>query len=356
MLEKRVFEILCLKNQLQLGTQSDGFKEFKITLDKDFKALAEQSQSIRAAVMSYLKSQERLVPDNTADIDAYLSEHSDAEEVYELTDRRKELQVRCDALYEMMCLMVALSLFASQSSPEDINTAIGEMGFATTVDQLPFPDWNTVGLVSASTFVLMLTFNGLYVLAGYGMRLFETYPNLAPDKVSIIRFSVLYTVAYAIVMWLCIQLKRKWRRSGYRDARPENLLLAIYSYASTVWLNVLISLVSRHGQLTYAPFLYALNQAVLGYFIGIYIDRSLKTTEASVALAALQAAAQAIVAVIATTLSPSVFSPTVGFLDLQIAVFASLQSSASAFIISMLFQQLYRRIKLASPELSPALL
>jgi hypothetical protein len=355
MLEKRAFDILCLKNQLQSGTQGERFKEFKIALDKDFKALAEQSQSVRIAVTSYLRSQERVVPEDTTDIDAYLSEHADADDVSELTERRQELQARCEALYEMMCLMVALSLFATQSSPEDIDTAIGEMGFATTVDQLPFPDWNTVGLVSASTFVLMLLFNGLFVLAGYGMGLFKAYPNLVPDKLVIIRFAVLYTVAYAIVMWLCIHLKRKWRRSGYRDARPENLLLAIFSYLSTVWLNVLISLVLRHGQLTYAPFLYALNQAVLGYFIGIYIDRSLKTTDVSVPLASLQAAAQAIAAIIATMLSPSVFSPTIGFLDLQIAVFALLQAAASGFIISMLFQQLYRRVKFVSPEPSPSL-
>jgi hypothetical protein len=61
---------------------------------------------------------------------------------------------------------------------------------------------------------------------------------------------------------------------------------------------------------------------------------------------------QAVAAVIATTLSPSVFAPTIGVVDLQIAVFASVQAIVSAFVISLLFQNLYRRIKLSSPASS----
>jgi hypothetical protein len=250
-----------------------------------------------------------------------------------------------------MCLVVALSLFATQFSPEDIDSAIKQMGFATSVDLLPFPDWDTVGLVTAFTFVLMLAFNGLYVLFGQLSGIFAKYPEMTPDRVSIIRFAVLYTIAYAIVMWLGIHLKRKWRRSGAPGARPEDLLLAVYSYFATVPLNIAISLVLRHGQLTYAPFLFALNQTILGYFVGQYIDRSLNRSEVSVGLAALQGMAQAVSAVISTTLSPSVLSPTVEVFDAPIAVFASIQAGVSGFIISILFQRLYRgRGNLAVPS------
>jgi hypothetical protein len=348
MLEKRVFDILCLRSQLQTGTQGDQFKEFRIALEKDLKSLADQSQNLRSAVTSYLKSQERVVPGNVKDIDAYFVDNSDGEGVSEAAERRQELLARCDVLYETTCLTIALSLFATQFSPEDINSEIKEMGFSAEVDRLPFADWNAVGLVSASAFVLTLAFNGLYTVVGYLSGVFEKYPPLVPDKASIIRFAVLYTVAYAIVMWLCIQLKRKWHRDS--ESRPEELLLAIFSYLSTVWLNVGIGLILRHGQLTYAPFLYALNQAVLGYFIGLYIDRSMKTVDVSITLAVVQATTQAIVAVIATTLSPSLVSSTVAVLDLQIAVFASVQAWVSGFTISILFQRLYRRIKLPAPE------
>ena len=166
---------------------------------------------------------------------------------------------------------------------------------------------------------------------------------MMPDRLSIIIVAVLYTIAYAIVMWLAIHLKRKWRRSGVPGARPEDLLLAIYSYFATVPLNIAISLILRHGQLTYAPFLFALNQTILGYFISQYIDRSLNRSEVSVGLAAVQGMAQAVCAVIATTLSPSVFSPTIEIFDVPIATFASIQAGVSGFIISILFQRLYRR-------------
>jgi hypothetical protein len=101
--------------------------------------------------------------------------------------------------------------------------------------------------------------------------------------------------------------------------------------------------VLRNGELTYAPLLFALNQTILGYFIGRYIDRSLNESEVSLGLAALQGIAQAVCAAIATTLSPSALSPTVEVFDVPIAIFASLQAGVSGFIISVLFQRLYRR-------------
>ena len=208
-------------------------------------------------------------------------------------------------------------------------------------------------MVSASTFVLMLAFNGLYVLFGYLSGLFDKYPVMMPSKADIIRYAVIYTFAYAIVIWLCIYCKRRWRRTDDGEFRPEDLLLAVFAYFATVWLNVIFSLILRGGQLTYAPFLYALNQAILGYFIGLYIDLSMKSSEVSVGLALIQATVQATSAVIATTLSPSVFSPTFGILDLQIAAFASLQAAFSGFIISILFQRLYGRTRLDGSQLAP---
>jgi hypothetical protein len=353
-LERRVFEILCLRSLLQ-ARRGERFAEFKIILDRDFRALTEQSQNIRSAVVSYLRAQERMVPETASDIDLYISEKAGAEGMLELSERRQELQARCDGVYESLCLVVALSVFATEFDPEDIDSAIGEMGFSTTVDRLPPSDWNTIGLIGASTFVLMLAFNGLYVLFGHLSGLFDKYPIMMPSRVDIIRYAVIYTFAYAIVIWLSIAFKRRWRRIDDGELRPEDLLLAVFGYFATVWLNVIFSLILRGGQLTYAPFLYALNQAILGFFIGLYIDRSMKCPAVSVGLAFIQAAAQATGAVIATTLSPSVFSPTFDLLDLQIAAFASLQAAFSGFIISILFQRLYGRTRSAGLQLAPKL-
>lgn len=347
-LERRIFEILCLRTQIQTGMEADKFRDFRIALDQDFKAIGDQSQGLKLAVLNYLRSQERIVPPTTPDIDAYITNNMEKDGVTELAERRQDLQVKSDALYEMMCLVIALSLFATQFSPEDIDTTINEMGFTTSVDVVPLLDWDAVGLVTISTFVLMLAFNGLFTIVGYMSGIFATVPSLMPDRPSIIRFSLLYTIGYAIVMWLAIRLKRKWRRAGAAGERPENLLIAIFAYIATVPLNIIISLYLRNWELTYAPFLYALNQAILGYFIGQYIDRSLKTSPISVKLALLQGGAQAVGAVIATTLSPSVLSPVVGLkllsqIEIWIALFSMIQSAISGSLIGILFQHFYRR-------------
>ena len=358
-LERRIFEILCLRTQIQTGMEADKFRDFRITLDQDFKAIGDQSQGLKLAVLNYLRSQERIVPPTTPDIDAYITNNMEKDGVTELAERRQDLQVKSDALYEMMCLVIALSLFATQFSPEDIDTAINEMGFATSVDVVPLLDWDAVGLVTISTFVLMLAFNGLFTIVGHMSGIFAAVPSLMPDRPSIIRFSLLYTIGYAIVMWLAIRLKRKWRRAGAAGERPENLLIAIFAYIATVPLNIIISLYLRNWELTYAPFLYALNQAILGYFIGQYIDRSLKTSPISVKLALLQGGAQAVGAVIATTLSPSVLSPVVGLkllsqIEIWIALFSMIQSAISGSLIGILFQHFYRRADTSARVESPS--
>jgi hypothetical protein len=358
-LERRIFEILCLRTQIQTGMEADKFRDFRITLDQDFKAIGDQSQGLKLAVLNYLRSQERIVPPTMPDIDAYITNNMEKDGVTELAERRQDLQVKSDALYEMMCLVIALSLFATQFSPEDIDTAINEMGFATSVDVVPLLDWDAVGLVTISTFVLLLAFNGLFTIVGYMSGIFAAVPSLMPDRPSIICFSLLYTIGYAIVMWLAIRLKRKWRRAGAAGERPENLLIAIFAYIATVPLNIIISLYFRNWELTYAPFLYALNQAILGYFIGQYIDRSLKTSPISVKLALLQGGAQAVGAVIATTLSPSVLSPVVGLkllsqIEIWIALFSMIQSAISGSLIGILFQHFYRRADTSARVESPS--
>jgi hypothetical protein len=358
-LERRIFEILCLRTQIQTGMEADIFRDFRITLDQDFKAISDQSQGLKTAVLNYLRNQERIIPSTERDIDAYIANNMEKEGVTELAERRQDLQAKSDALYEMMCLVIALSLFATQFSPEDIDTTINEMGFSTSVEVVPLLDWDAVGLVTISTFVLMLAFNGLFTLGGYLTGIFDAVPSLMPDKASIIRFSLLYTLGYAIVMWLAIRLKRRWRRAGAAGERPEDLLIAIFAYFATVPLNIIISLYLRNGELTYAPFLYALNQAILGYFIGQYIDQSMKSSLISIKLALLQGAAQAVGAVIATTLSPSVLSPIVGVkifseIEIWIALFSMIRAATSGFLIGMLFQYFYRRTDTAVRVVVPS--
>jgi hypothetical protein len=349
-LEQKIIDILCLRARLDAAMVEDKYDGFKIKLVQDLTAINTQAQELRSKVTIYLRDQERIIPDSCIDMDSYIFNNTNKPEVAELFSRRQELQLKCDTLYEIICLVVALSVFGTSRSHEDIDKAVAKIGFATKVDEIPILDWDTVGVVTLSTFIMLLFFNGIYSIVGYIFNLFVIYPEVSPDRASILRFSVLFTLGYAIVIWLAVRLKRSWRLKGIADNRPENLLIGIFCYLATVWINVIISLYIRH-ELTYAPFLYGLNQAILGYFVGLYIDRSQSKQLLSVKFALLQAAAQATVAIIATTYSPNIFSSSVSpsveisifQISLFIGVFSMVQSAISGFIVSIMFQYFYRQ-------------
>jgi hypothetical protein len=321
---------------------TDKLKGFRIKLDRDFQAIARQTQGLQSELKGYFRDQERLVPADTSDIDAYLVSNMDHEGAAELSKRRQELQARCDRLYEAICLLIALSLFAGESVPEDIDQAIFEMGFMTKVEVVPILDWDAVGRVTVSTFVMMLAFNGLYVALVNLLRITDI--PFVPDRSIVTRFAIIYTLVYAIVMWLAIRLKRRWRRKGLvAGARPENFLIAIYAYVLTAPFNLAIGVIFRGWVWNYAPFLFALNQAIFGYFIGLYIDRSLKTDRISLGLAVLQGVAQGVGATIAMQLAPNL--PSGMNSNLLIGVFSLLQAMISGSVVGVLFQHFYKQTK-----------
>ena len=52
---------------------TDKLKGFRIKLDRDFKAIASQAQSLRSELSTYLRDQERVIPSDASDIDAYIA-------------------------------------------------------------------------------------------------------------------------------------------------------------------------------------------------------------------------------------------------------------------------------------------
>jgi hypothetical protein len=345
-LEKRVFDLLCLRTRVGTSMDADKLQAFKITLGRDFKAIERQTLGLQSDLQNYFKDQERIVCSAPENIDSYIDSHSHEEDVIALARRRQDLMAKCDRIYEIMCLVVALSLLATEVTPEDIDAAILEMGFQTKIEPVPILDWDAIGLVTLSSFVLMLAFNALYVLflsiSGLSMM-----PTFVPTRATIIRFAVIYTIVYAIVMWLAMRLKRRWRRRGpITRQRPENLLIAISSYALTLPFNLVIGYIIR-GSFTYAPFLFASNQAIFGYFVGAYIDRSLKISHISFRLALLQGIAQAVGITIASQLSPPVGSTPISS-ALLVGGFSLLQAAANGFIVGVLFQYFYKQTNIAS--------
>src|SRR5262249_26449766 len=81
---------------------------------------------------------------------------------------------------------------------------------------------------------------------------------------------------------------------------------------------------------------------VLGYFIGIYVDRALRGLPTSPAVAAWQGGLQLVATSVATALSPNSSQPgTREFF--YVVAFSAAQAALSGFLSGLLFQYFYRR-------------
>jgi hypothetical protein len=342
-LEQRLIAVWCLRTQLQSIMADGKFTGFKIKLDRDLRQVANQSQELKTALTAYLVDQEKLVPVDVPDMDVYISANIDKRDIAALSARRQELQTRCDTLYETLCLLTALSVFATKLTQEDTSKTLNELGFTISVPPIPLLDWDVLARVIGSMFLLLLVLNVAYAAFAY-MRGMPTEGALSPDRERTIWYSLTFTLNYSIVMIVAIKLKRKWRRQGAPNFdRPENLLIALAAYTVSLFFTIPFSLYLR-GELTIAPFLFASTQAVLGYFIGIYVDGAGKSTEISFAVAAWQGALQLAATLIAYLGSPQLPNTTLNFFDLlSFSTFVAIESALSGFLIGILFQYFYKR-------------
>jgi hypothetical protein len=342
-LEQRAIAVRCLRTQLQSMMDDGKFTGFKIKLDRDLRQVANDSREIRTAVTAYLVDQEKLVPADVPDMDAYMSANIDKPDIKMLSGRRQELQTRCDTLYETLCLLTALSVFATELTPEDMSEALNELGFTICVPPIPLLDWDAVARVIGSMFLILLVVNAAYWAL---VHLLGIGPGdaPAPNRARVIGYSLTFTLNYAIVMILAIKLKRKWRREGAPNFdRPENLLVAFTAYAVSLFFTIPFSIYLR-GEFTYAPFLFAFSQAVLGYFIGIYVDRAGKLVGISFTVAAWQGALQLAAMLVAFLGSPPLPGTTWALFDvLTFSAFVAVQTALSGFLIGVLFQHFYKR-------------
>lgn len=344
-LEKRIFDYLCLRTQIQIFMRDDRYRRVSIQFAEDLVAITSQTQNLKAEIVSYLRNQERLIPADVPDIDAYIANNVDREGFQELFDRRNDLQIKCDIQYELLCLVIGLALFATTSAYKEINRVVKSLGFEGKIDNLPVLDWDAIMKVTGSAILILLMFNGIYAIIWNYFDVVSSMPGMAPSRESTVRFALLFTVVYTIIMWLAITLKRRWRHRGPIGRDPENILIAAWSYLSTVWVNCIINYFVTGGHITYAPLLFAFNQAVFGYFIGRYIDRLGSNRPLSAKLSAYQGMAQATALLIAISLSPTPMSggSPVEILKLSIfmSVFAMLQGGVSGFVAGLLFQYVY---------------
>jgi hypothetical protein len=343
--ESKVIKALCLFNQLQHKIANSKYSRFKVLFEKDLNDIASKTQILRPIFLNFLREQANIIPDSVTDIDQYLFEKQDDVSVAELLKKRNENLEKCDDLLNRLCLVVSLLVYATESKPEAMGNALSDLGFNVEVTSRKIWDWDAVFRVTGCVFLIMLGFNALFTLLAY-MGVIPAGPAVGSPRQTTLLFTLVGTVLYFIVLIVAMKSKKFW----YRDPelprhRPENVLVGIFCYLFTLLILVPLSWWLR-GELTYAPFLNAINQGVIGYFIGVYIDRSLRNQPLDWPLAARQGLVQAATAFGTLMLvEPIPGTDTSIYGQIQTALYRTVESGVAGFLIGYLFQYFYRRAR-----------
>jgi hypothetical protein len=344
-LESTVLKLLWLNFQPKSKTEKKHMW-VKVKLERDINDVQTTLDQTRKELLAYFKDQEKAVTENVKDIDAYLADNAEGIGIAQLIERRHDLQEKCDALFYRMCIIEALWVFATRSAPEDIGEALSELGFKVDVQATRIMDWDAVTRITLVVLGIMLIFNALFAAFVSYFNL-ATVPALRPGRETVLRFAIIGTLSYLIVMFIVIKLKRYWRRDNdpHRH-RPENTLAAIYCYLLCLPLFFAISLYIREGQVSIAPLLFAINQGVLAYFVATYVDRSLQNQDLSWRLAVWQGVVQGITTLGVMNLAPPAPGNTASALvQFEISLFFMFQSGIAGCLMGLLFQYFYRRTK-----------
>lgn len=143
-------------------------------------------------------------------------------------------------------------------------------------------------------------------------------------------------------------LVKKYGSTKLGQANWVNTIVAVSAFLSTAALYALIQYFLIRHYLTTAPILFALQQAIVGYFIGLYIDRALKKPQLSLKLAFAQAGCQFVAALIAAGMSPPPESNLTLTQSVVLAVISAVEYAVIGILIGLLFQYLYRVIETPS--------
>jgi hypothetical protein len=343
-LEHRVLSTLWLHAQLAEKTKESERAYFTSKFEIDLTDVEKSFKRVSVELFAYFREQEKLVPTTVEDIDQYLAEHSDNDDIRSLVLLRQDLLDRCNGLYHRMCLLTSLLVYSTETTAEEIDEFLNTLGFAVHVQDNPIMDWDAVFRVVASVFVLMLGANAIFM----GLSLaFGAPGNVVPDRNRLLIFALSTTLLYFIAIFAALKIKRHRRRIDRPQAPPENAMLALYCYLVTLPVSFLLSIYVRYVMgimplVSPAPLLFAANQGIVGYFIGVYVDRSLAAKQMSWRLAAAQAAIQFVAALLIfffAQLSPGANS----FQQTAFALFFACQSGLAGFLVGGLFQYFYRR-------------
>jgi len=342
-LERSLLRTLWLKAQLVQATTKRKYQSYKVRLERDLSEIDNIANSLRGEFIAFFKDQERLVPADVPNIDAYIAEHDGDPHVHGLSVRRQALKEKCDTFYFRLCLLAALSIYATHFTPESVNDGLKSLGFKVDVEPTPVWDWDSVIKVVSAVFVIWIGFSLLF----QGLVYLQHWQNpfLALPRTQIVLYTILGTLAYAIVVLIAIRFKRHWARQvieGTRERQPGNPLIGFYAYLVTaiyflfIWRGI-------YGEWSVSPLLYAINYGVAAYFLGIYIDHSLANLPKSVGIASWQAGAQFLATAIAAVGPLPLVANFTTHQMLIVGLFSALLAAVTGFAIGIIFQRTYRR-------------
>jgi hypothetical protein len=347
-LEKRVIDYLCLYIRTQSITRRTRYRGARIQFDRDFVSLANQNQKLRSELTTYFRKQERLVPADVLDIDAFISDNVRKNTFAELLDNRNQLKLKLDVQYKILCIIISLTTIATSKNVEQIDDTFRLFGFEMSMTAtLPmlYLGLGHGAKVFWSAALFLALFNIVYFMLGSYFGLFYSFPVMAPTKASIIRFSGTLVFTYPIIVWLTIKLHRRWSRARLVPSVRKNILVAICSYGAAVPINLLVNFYLTGDRPYYAPILLSLNQGVFGYFMGVYMDAPIYEKPLTIRLPLYQGMIQAITTLIVLWFGEILITKGADGEIFRISfynvAFSMILAGVSGFIFGMLVQYVY---------------
>lgn len=366
-LEQHLLRTEWLRKQQEAVFADPKFDRPKLRLDRDFKDVFRISRSLQREVKIYLEDQERLVPEDKANIDAFLEEIARDDstggkrEFANLKQRRTVLKDKCDSLYYRMCLITAMMVFSVETRAEDVNATLRSIGFSIAAKRRPKRDWkaiferlrdiikrllkidwSTIFYITVILFVITLTSDSYDAVEFFFSHVSaQRVPELA-RRVSVFVNSGVEAALYGAIIFIAVHLKERLSRPGrVQNADKDAVAIAWCCYIVALPAVYIVEYHFRY-KLSLSPLLYATPYGIVGYFIARYIDLSLAGGAISWRLTLWHVLCQGVVGII----SSAYVIVSFWHRPLMCAVFFAqqlLESALIALVISQMFQRLYSR-------------
>jgi hypothetical protein len=147
--------------------------------------------------------QEKLITAPVADIDAEIQTNFSDAQFAALSERRRQLSKCCIALFQRMCLLVALLLvYGTKTAPDEMGKTIKEVGFQIDVTATPSWDWNTIASVVAPVFTSLVAINLALISVVYVWKLDNGWSR-SLTRSMMLRDAVVDTAPFAFVLTDC---------------------------------------------------------------------------------------------------------------------------------------------------------